>query len=292
MSNRRSELARIATLLPAFPLLVALCMMLMLPSVESAAADTAPPRLLISIDKAAQLMTVSVDGVARYSWPVSTGMAGRETPNGTFQPFRMEEQHFSKEWDDAPMPHSIFFTQVGHAIHGSDAVARLGTPVSHGCVRISPENASKLFGLVEAEGLLNTRVVITGAEPDAAEQHVAKLAPPHGDAFLQEETGGNAEPSSVLPGQATGKRSGPAESRGEAELEPQARVAPPVYSDQRWLGDDEESADSFDDRWDDWRYRRQLPNWRRHAYRIYPFRDERALNELPLDDSIPNPGWN
>jgi hypothetical protein len=136
----------------------------------------APPTLacpalanvLISIDKSAQRMTVSVDGSPLYSWPVSTGMLGRETPNGWFQPFRMEEDHYSKEWDDAPMPHSIFFTKVGHAIHGSLAVRRLGTPASHGCVRISPANAAKLYALVQEEGLPKTRVIVTGTEPAPA----------------------------------------------------------------------------------------------------------------------------
>ena len=65
-------------------------------------------------------MTVAVDGVERYHWPVSTGIPSRETPSGSFRAFRMEEDHYSKEFDDAPMPHSIFFTKVGHAIHGTD----------------------------------------------------------------------------------------------------------------------------------------------------------------------------
>jgi hypothetical protein len=121
--------------------------------------------VLITIDKGTQIMTVSVDGSRLYSWPVSTGMLGHETPNGSFQPFRMEEDHYSKEWDDAPMPHSIFFTKIGHAIHGSLAVRRLGTPASHGCVRILPANAATLYALVQEEGLPNTQVVVTGTEP-------------------------------------------------------------------------------------------------------------------------------
>jgi hypothetical protein len=126
-------------------------------------AGPALGEVLITINKSTQQMTVLVDGAPRYRWPVSTGVPGRETPAGSFQPFRMEEEHYSKEWDDAPMPHSIFFTQVGHAIHGSEH--RLGTPASHGCVRISPASAAKLYALVEQEGLPMTRVVITGTEP-------------------------------------------------------------------------------------------------------------------------------
>jgi hypothetical protein len=117
----------------------------------------------ITVDKNAQLMTVAVDGVARYRWPVSTGIPSRETPNGTFRAFRMEEDHFSKEFDDAPMPHSIFFTKIGHAIHGTMSEGRLGTPASHGCVRLSRANASTLYALVEKEGILNTTVTLTGS---------------------------------------------------------------------------------------------------------------------------------
>src|ERR1700692_2693709 len=117
----------------------------------------------ITVDKNAQMMTVAVDGVQRYQWPVSTGNPSHETPNGTFQTFRMEEDHFSKEFDDAPMPHSIFFTKVGHAIHGNESERSLGMPVSHGCVRLSRANATTLYALVQQEGVLNTSVTLTGS---------------------------------------------------------------------------------------------------------------------------------
>ena len=117
----------------------------------------------ITIDKDNQQMTVAVDGVERYHWPVSSGIPSRETPNGSFRAFRMEEDHYSKEFDDAPMPHSIFFTKVGHAIHGTDSVGRLGTPASHGCVRLSRDNASTLYALVQQQGVLNTTVTLTGS---------------------------------------------------------------------------------------------------------------------------------
>src|SRR4029079_937870 len=82
------------------------------------AGHAAQAKVDITVDKNNQMMTVAVDGVERYRWPVSTGIPSRETQRGTFRAFRMEEDHFSKEFDDAPMPHSIFFTKIGHAIHG------------------------------------------------------------------------------------------------------------------------------------------------------------------------------
>src|SRR5947208_12433897 len=128
-----------------------------------AACTSAEAKIAITVDKDNQQMTVAVDGVERYHWPVSTGIPSYETPNGSFRTFRMEEDHFSKEFDDAPMPHSIFFTKIGHAIHGTDSVSRLGTPASHGCVRLSRDNASTLYALVEQQGVLNTTVTLTGS---------------------------------------------------------------------------------------------------------------------------------
>ena len=127
------------------------------------ASGAAQAKVAITVDKDNQQMTVAVDGVERYRWPVSSGLPSYETPNGSFRAFRMEEDHYSKEFDDAPMPHSIFFTKIGHAIHGTDSVNRLGSPASHGCVRLSRENASKLYALVKQQGVLNTTVTLTGS---------------------------------------------------------------------------------------------------------------------------------
>ncbi len=121
--------------------------------------------VLVYIDKTNQQMTVSLDGVERYRWPVSTGRAGYSTPSGTYTATSMNEIWYSKEWDNAPMPHSIFFMRDGHAIHGSYDVKNLGKPVSHGCVRISPENASILYDLVQENGLENTKVILAGSNP-------------------------------------------------------------------------------------------------------------------------------
>src|SRR3979490_942763 len=127
------------------------------------ATGAAQAKVSITIDKDAQMMTVAVDGGERYHWPVSTGIPSYETPNGSFRTFRMEEDHYSKEFDDAPMPHSIFFTKIGHAIHGTDSEGRLGTPASHGCVRLSRAHASTLYELVQKDGVLNTTVTLTGS---------------------------------------------------------------------------------------------------------------------------------
>jgi len=57
-----------------------------------------PATILINIDKANQRMTVFLDGVESYDWPVSTGKAGYSTPSGTFTVTSMNEIWYSKEW--------------------------------------------------------------------------------------------------------------------------------------------------------------------------------------------------
>jgi hypothetical protein len=137
-------------------------------------AGWAKADVLITVNKATQRMSVSVDGEPRYAWSVSTGKAGHETPVGSFTPSRLVKDHASKEWDNSPMPHSIFFTHRGHAIHGSNATRSLGRPASHGCVRLAPANAAKLFALVRSEGLGKTRIVIQGDEPRKPPARTAK----------------------------------------------------------------------------------------------------------------------
>jgi len=144
---------------------------------ETQSTHAAGAAVLINIDKTKQKMTIFLDGAKKYDWPVSTGRAGYSTPSGTYTATSMNEVWYSKEWDNSPMPHSIFFMKDGHAIHGSYEVKTLGKPVSHGCVRISPENATTLYALVEKNGLENTEVVLTGVTP-GGEFKVARPAAP------------------------------------------------------------------------------------------------------------------
>jgi hypothetical protein len=116
--------------------------------------------VLVQIDKSSQRMAVSVDGAMRYEWPVSTGRDGYGTPSGTFHPQSMARHYFSRKYYNAPMPHAIFF-YYGFAIHGTNDLARLGGPASHGCVRLHPSHAAALFALVERNGPRRTRIEIS-----------------------------------------------------------------------------------------------------------------------------------
>ena len=91
---------------------------------------------------------------------MSTARAGYNTPNGTYGVERMAVSWFSRRYDWSPMPHSIFF-DGGYAIHGSYEISRIGTPASHGCIRLHPNNAAILYRLVE-QNRSSTRIVVTG----------------------------------------------------------------------------------------------------------------------------------
>jgi lipoprotein-anchoring transpeptidase ErfK/SrfK len=100
----------------------------------------------ITISKSHQMMQVDTDE-GTYQWPVSTARKGYYTPTGTFTPYSLQPMHYSKKYDNAPMPHSIFFSG-GYAIHATPHVGNLGRPASHGCVRLSPSHAATLYGIV------------------------------------------------------------------------------------------------------------------------------------------------
>src|SRR5208283_4495524 len=133
-------------------------------AVLSGGLATAQAGIVVSVDKSAQELSVTVDGAPRYHWPVSTARMGYHTPNGTYKPQRLARKWFSRKYDWSPMPYSIFFNE-GYAIHGSYEISHLGRPASHGCIRLHPDNAALLFALVE-EHMDDTTIVVTGERPE------------------------------------------------------------------------------------------------------------------------------
>jgi lipoprotein-anchoring transpeptidase ErfK/SrfK len=113
-------------------------------------SDVAQAFVRVHINVGSQRMYVTSSHGA-YSWPVSTARRGYRTPHGVFSAKSLQSMHYSKKYDNAPMPHSIFFSG-GYAIHGTNAVGALGRPASHGCVRLSPGHASMLYAMVRREG--------------------------------------------------------------------------------------------------------------------------------------------
>jgi hypothetical protein len=116
----------------------------------------------IQIDLSTQTMHVE-SSAGSYSWPVSTARSGYWTPRGSYAPTGLQRMHYSRKYHMSPMPYSIFF-RGGYAIHGTYATGALGRPASHGCVRLSPGNAKRLYEIVQSEG---GRISITGTPPGA-----------------------------------------------------------------------------------------------------------------------------
>ena len=105
-------------------------------------------------------MTVTRYGQVIHEWRVSTARKGYITPRGEWRPYRTHVMWHSRKYDMAPMPYAVFY-DGGYAVHGTTAVSRLGTPASHGCVRLMTANAKIFHDLVKEVGPGNTRVVVT-----------------------------------------------------------------------------------------------------------------------------------
>jgi lipoprotein-anchoring transpeptidase ErfK/SrfK len=135
--------------------LVALAVGLVIGLASAAQAERVEVRVSIS----RQVMEVFHEGRKLYEWPVSTAKPGKITPAGSWTPEFLSKSHRSKRYNNAPMPWAIFY-DGNYAIHGTDAVKRLGKPASHGCVRLHPDNAKILFRMVKSEGMANARVTV------------------------------------------------------------------------------------------------------------------------------------
>lgn len=122
--------------------------------------SSAEAKVSVRIDISSQTMSVSVNGWPYATWRVSTARSGYWTPRGSYRPFLLKRMHYSRKYDNSPMPHSIFF-KGGYAIHGTGYVRALGRPASHGCIRLAPGNAARLYSLVQQYGKGGTRITIT-----------------------------------------------------------------------------------------------------------------------------------
>ena len=116
--------------------------------------------IVAKVDLSQQRLHLYVGGKKRATWRVSTARRGYRTPIGRFRPTRLHRHYYSRKYNNSPMPHSVFFVG-GYAIHGTTYIKQLGRPASHGCVRLHPRNAAKLFGLIRKHGSKNTRIVVT-----------------------------------------------------------------------------------------------------------------------------------
>lgn len=128
-------------------------------------AGVAAAGVNVRVDLSSQRMQVDMVDGERYNWAISSGREGYRTIRGSFRPTRLEKKWYSRKYG-GNMPNAIFF-RGGFAIHGTGAIAALGRPASHGCVRLHPANAAKLFALVQKHGKGATRIAVNGIAPDS-----------------------------------------------------------------------------------------------------------------------------
>lgn len=132
----------------------------------------------ISVNLGSQTMHVTSASGESYNWAISSGRAGFNTPRGYYKPQSLQRMHYSRKYHMSPMPHSIFF-RGGYAIHGTGSVSALGRPASHGCIRLAPGNAAKLYSMVQREG---ARIAING-NPPGGKTMFAKARTKHSNAL-------------------------------------------------------------------------------------------------------------
>jgi hypothetical protein len=85
--------------------------------------------------------------------PVSTGRRGHATPTGVFSIVQKRRWHNSNIYSNAPMPFMQRLTWSGIALHAGVVP---GYPASHGCIRLPPRFAQRIFRTTT----VGTRVIV------------------------------------------------------------------------------------------------------------------------------------
>ena len=120
-------------------------------------SPTGPVVVLVSIPQ--QTVHVYRNGILIGRSTVSTGSKGHSTPGGVFSILEKKQRHYSKKYDNAPMPYMQRLTWSGIAMHSGQLP---GYPASHGCIRL-PYDFSQLLFKATANG--GTVVVGDGKTP-------------------------------------------------------------------------------------------------------------------------------
>lgn len=107
---------------------------------ESAAPATGT--LVITIDLEARVISAFRDGHEIGTAVALLGTPSHPTPTGTFPVLNKSREHFSRKYNNAPMPWSLWLTNTGIAIHGSPVTNGYA---SHGCIGVPDPFAEKLF---------------------------------------------------------------------------------------------------------------------------------------------------
>jgi lipoprotein-anchoring transpeptidase ErfK/SrfK len=110
--------------------------------------------LVITIDLEARVLSVFRDGHEIGTTVALLGTPSHPTPVGTFPVLDKNREYFSRKYNNAPMPFSLWLTRTGIAIHGSPVTNGYA---SHGCVGVPDPFAEKLFAATKR----GDKVIIT-----------------------------------------------------------------------------------------------------------------------------------
>ncbi len=124
--------------------------------------------VLLTVDLTRQRLVVKSPGF-NTEFMISSGLLPDNGTPGSgkcFAPDALEAMHYSSQFNNAPMPNTVFFNG-SVALHGTSPMNELmlGRPVSHGCVRLSRVNAKTVFDLVNKTGKSKVIICVTGAAP-------------------------------------------------------------------------------------------------------------------------------
>lgn len=133
-------------------------------------SPTGPVVIVVSLNE--QRMHVYRNGIRIAVATVSSGIAGRDTPSGSYEILQKKPMHHSNLYSNAPMPFMQRLTWDGIALH---AGYNPGHAASHGCVRMPKAFSEKLYGITK----IGTRVIITDDLTASVENliHPGDMAP-------------------------------------------------------------------------------------------------------------------
>lgn len=110
----------------------------------------------VDVNLAKQLLTIFNNGDNMGTYRISSGKWSMKTPTGMFNILGKQRKRWSKEYR-LFMPYWMQFTRAGHGIHElpewpngyKEGASHLGTPVSHGCVRLGVGPARTVYSFVD-----------------------------------------------------------------------------------------------------------------------------------------------
>ncbi len=123
---------------------------------------------ILNVDISEQKLYVKLDDYVIRELPVSSGAAATPTPYGETTIQLKQEVRVGSKPPHYIMPYFMWFRAGGYGFHAlpslgndggvfwTEALNHIGIPVSHGCVRLLPEDAEWVFGFAE----IGTKVIV------------------------------------------------------------------------------------------------------------------------------------